>query len=129
MPRLTRAGRIREADDERLRALIQALGIKTSGMEQPSAASADNQQKSSWHGLATERGLLILAEPTRGRRRRQRDIRLSSANSPTRCGGADDLVEFEAVEGADRVVVLAMDRTLIPQSRLTEDACERHCPA
>ncbi len=69
LPRLTRGGRIREADERAIVArFIERLGIKTANMEQPiRQLSGGNQQKAllaRW--LATEPSFLILDEPTRG---------------------------------------------------------------
>lgn len=130
LPRLTRSGRI---DRKRERALVQkyieALGIKTSNMEQPiRELSGGNQQKvllARW--LANEPDLLILDEPTRGvdvgaKLEIQAIIRDYVTN-----GGGVLLIssEFEElVEGADRIVVLQDGYSVseLHNPGITEDA-------
>ncbi|HWT30242.1 MAG TPA: sugar ABC transporter ATP-binding protein [Propylenella sp.] len=112
LPRLTRAGRIREGEERKIvERFIQALGIKTSGMEQPvRELSGGNQQKvllARW--LATEPRLLILDEPTRGvdvgaKREIQNIIRELADKGLAVLMISSEFEEL--VEGADRVVVL-----------------------
>ena len=118
LPRLTRFGAV---DRERERKLVQhyidALQIKTAGMEQPiRELSGGNQQKvllARW--LALEPEILILDEPTRGV-----DVGAKfEIQSIIRKQVADGLAvllissEFEElVEGADRIVVLQDGRSV-----------------
>ena len=112
LPRLTRGGRIREAEERTIvTRFIERLGIKTADMEQPiRQLSGGNQQKvllARW--LATEPKLLLLDEPTRGvdvgaKREIQNAIRELADRG---LGVVMISSEFEElVEGADRVVVL-----------------------
>jgi len=112
LPALTKAGRIRRADERELvERFIASLGIKTSGMDQPiRELSGGNQQKvllARW--LAIHPKLLILDEPTRGvdvgakfeiqaiiREHVERGVGVLLISS-----------EFEElVEGADHIVVM-----------------------
>ncbi|WP_068240097.1 sugar ABC transporter ATP-binding protein [Tritonibacter horizontis] len=118
LPRLKRLGAV---DRERERKLVQhyidALQIKTAGMEQPiRELSGGNQQKvllARW--LALEPEILILDEPTRGV-----DVGAKfEIQSIIRKQVADGLSvllissEFEElVEGADRIVVLQDGRSV-----------------
>jgi ribose transport system ATP-binding protein len=112
LPKLTRGGRIREADERAIVArFIERLGIKAASMEQPiRQLSGGNQQKvllARW--LATEPRLLLLDEPTRGvdvgaKREIQNTIRELADRG---LGVLMISSEFEElVEGADRIVVL-----------------------
>jgi len=129
LPRLTRGGRIREAEERAIVArFIERLGIKTAGMEQPiRQLSGGNQQKvllARW--LATEPTLLILDEPTRGvdvgaKREIQNAIRELADR-----GLAVLMIssEFEELtEGADKIVVLrdGISTTELRNPGLTEN--------
>ena len=130
LPRLTRAGSVDRARESGVvEKYIKALGIKTSGMEQPiKELSGGNQQKvllARW--LADEPELLILDEPTRGvdvgaKHEIQTIIRDYVAN-----GGSVLLIssEFEElVEGADRIIVLQDGYSVaeLQNPGITEDA-------
>ena len=133
LPRLTRRGRIREAEERAIVArFIERLGIKTANMEQPiRQLSGGNQQKAllaRW--LATEPRLLVLDEPTRGvdvgaKREIQNTIRELADRG---LGVLMISSEFEElVEGADRIIVLR-DGVSVAELRnpgLTEDMLVR----
>lgn len=130
LPKLSRLGRI---DRKREKALvshyIDALGIKTTGMEQPvGELSGGNQQKvllARW--MATEPELLLLDEPTRGvdvgakfeiqsiiRKFVDRGLGVLLISS-----------EFEElVEGADRVVIMEEGHSVseLENPGITEEA-------
>jgi ribose transport system ATP-binding protein len=133
LPRLTRGGRIRDADERAIVArFIERLGIKTADMEQPiRQLSGGNQQKAllaRW--LATEPRLLVLDEPTRGvdvgaKREIQNTIRELADRG---LGVLMISSEFEElVEGADRIVVLrdGVSVTELRNPGLTEDMLVR----
>jgi ribose transport system ATP-binding protein len=112
LPRLTRGGRIREAEEHAIVArFIERLGIKAASMEQPiRQLSGGNQQKAllaRW--LAIEPQLLVLDEPTRGvdvgaKREIQNTIRELADRG---LGVLMISSEFEElVEGADRIIVM-----------------------
>lgn len=118
LPKLTRRGQIdREREKAIVSRYIDALGIKTSNMEQPiRELSGGNQQKvllARW--LAIDPQLLILDEPTRGvdvgaKREIQAIIRdfVASGNGALLISS-----EFEElVEGADTIVVLNEGRSV-----------------
>lgn len=133
LPQLTRNGQINRAREEELvNKYIDALGIKTTDMEQPiRELSGGNQQKvllARW--LAIEPELLILDEPTRGvdvgaKREIQAIIR-----SFVDKGYGVVLIssEFEElVEGADRIVVLNEGQSVqeLTNPGITEDKLVR----
>lgn len=130
LPVLSNSGQInRQREEDIVRSFVEALGIKTSDIEQPvRELSGGNQQKvllARW--LAIEPKLLLLDEPTRGvdvgaKREIQKIVRDFVAN-----GNAVILVssEFEElVEGADRIVVLTEGRSVseLTNPGLTEAA-------
>ena len=112
LPKLTQNGQIqRGRERELVERYIEALGIKTAGMEQPiRELSGGNQQKvllARW--LATEPDLLILDEPTRGVDVGAKLEIQAIIRDFVRKGFGVLLIssEFEElVEGADRIVVL-----------------------
>lgn len=112
LPKLTQNGQIDRASEEKLvQKYIDALGIKTAGMEQPiRELSGGNQQKvllARW--LAIEPELLILDEPTRGVDvGAKREIQAIIRDYVDKGFGVVLISsEFEElVEGADRIVVL-----------------------
>lgn len=112
LPKLTKKGQIDRASEEKLvQKYIDALGIKTAGMEQPiRELSGGNQQKvllARW--LAIEPELLILDEPTRGVDvGAKREIQAIIRDYVDKGFGVVLISsEFEElVEGADRIVVL-----------------------
>lgn len=112
LPKLTRKGQIDRASEEKLvQKYIDALGIKTAGMNQPiRELSGGNQQKvllARW--LAIEPELLILDEPTRGVDvGAKREIQAIIRDYVDKGFGVVLISsEFEElVEGADRIVVL-----------------------
>lgn len=112
LPKLTKNGQIDRASEEQLvQKYIDALGIKTAGMEQPiRELSGGNQQKvllARW--LAIEPELLILDEPTRGVDvGAKREIQAIIRDFVDKGYGVVLISsEFEElVEGADRIVVL-----------------------
>ena len=133
LPRLTRAGQIDRAREREIVAhFIDALQIKTSGMEQPiRELSGGNQQKvllARW--LALDPKILILDEPTRGvdvgaKREIQAIIRDSVAKG---VGVVLISSEFEElVEGADRIIVLNEGRIIaeLHNPGITEDRLVR----
>ena len=133
LPRLTRGGRIREADERAIVArFIERLGIKAASMEQPiRQLSGGNQQKAllaRW--LATEPRLLVLDEPTRGvdvgaKREIQNTIRELADRG---IGVLMISSEFEElVEGADRIIVMrdGVSVTELRNPGLTEDMLVR----
>lgn len=133
LPKLTKKGQIDRASEKKLvQKYIDALGIKTAGMEQPiRELSGGNQQKvllARW--LAIEPELLILDEPTRGvdvgaKREIQTIIRDCVDNG---CGVVLISSEFEElVEGADRIVVLNEGRSVkeLKNPGVTEDILVR----
>ncbi|TCS65671.1 sugar ABC transporter ATP-binding protein [Primorskyibacter sedentarius] len=112
LPRLRRFGAVdRARERELVQGYIDALQIKTSGMEQPiRELSGGNQQKvllARW--LALEPEILILDEPTRGVDVGAKFEIQSIIRNQVAKGLAVLLIssEFEElVEGADRIVVL-----------------------
>ena len=118
LPRLTRWGAVdRERERKLVAHYIEALQIKTSGMEQPiRELSGGNQQKvllARW--LALEPEILILDEPTRGVDVGAKFEIQSIIRKQVAQGLAVLLIssEFEElVEGADRIVVLQDGRSV-----------------
>ncbi len=118
LPKLTKLGKLdRKRESELVEKFIKALGIKTSGMEQPiRELSGGNQQKvllARW--LALEPEVLILDEPTRGVDVGAKFEIQSIIRSYVDNGLGVLLIssEFEElVEGADRIVVLRDGRSI-----------------
>lgn len=129
LPKLTRNGQIdRAREREIVQGFIEALGIKTAGMEQPiRELSGGNQQKvllARW--LAVEPELLILDEPTRGVDvGAKREIQAIIRDFVSKGFGVVLISsEFEElVEGADRIVVLNEGRSIteLKNPGITED--------
>ncbi|WP_226781437.1 sugar ABC transporter ATP-binding protein [Oceaniglobus trochenteri] len=130
LPRLRRLGAVDRARERKLaQHYIDALQIKTAGMEQPiRELSGGNQQKvllARW--LALEPEILILDEPTRGVDVGAKFEIQSIIRKQVAQGLAVLLIssEFEElVEGADRIVVLQDGRSVseLQNPGVTEDA-------